>query len=139
MSFNNIESTLIEVKLKADFLVVMETLSRIGVAHDRNLFQSCHILSRNQKKNYYIVHFKEMFVIDGRNTSFDENDRKRRDAIAKLMEQWNLVEIVEPSRVKLTDDEMKSMIQEIKVVPYSQKDRWTFHAKYKHWGRKKVE
>ena len=90
--------TFVEVKLKTsdDFLKVVETLTRIGVASRKNntLTQSCHIL--HKKSKYYIVHFKELLQLDGNETNFDDEDRQRRNKIAALLEQWKLVEVVVP-------------------------------------------
>jgi hypothetical protein len=125
---------LIEVKLhkQDDFLKVRETLSRIGVAsvRDKKLFQSCHILHKQGK--YYIVHFKELFALDGKPTNFSDEDRNRRNTIANLISQWDLVEIVDQEK---TSSDVAPLNQ-IKVLPYKEKEEWELVAKY-NIGRKK--
>lgn len=125
---------LVEVKLhkQDDFLKVRETLSRIGVAsvRDKKLFQSCHILHKQGK--YYIVHFKELFALDGKPTNFSDEDKSRRNTIANLISQWSLVELVEPEK---TSSDIAPLNQ-IKVLPYKEKDEWELVAKY-NIGRKK--
>lgn len=120
--------TLVEVKLKSDddFLKVRETLSRIGVASRKNktLYQSCHILHKQGK--FYIVHFKEMFSLDGKPTDFSDEDRGRRNTITKLLEDWGLVSIVDPDKVKSP----KATINQIKILPFSEKAEWTLVEKY---------
>jgi hypothetical protein len=120
-------SSLIEVKLRKtdNFLLVKETLTRIGVLSKQKnaLFQSCHILHKQGK--FYIVHFKELFILDGKASTIDENDIKRRNTIAKLLEEWELVDIVNPEVI----DECSPMSQ-IKVVPYSEKEYYELVPKY---------
>lgn len=119
---------LLEVKLKNedDFLKVKETLTRIGVASrkDRTLYQSCHILHKRGK--YYIVHFKELFALDGKNTDFEDNDLGRRNTIAKLLEEWGLVEIVKAEQAELPS----APLSQIKIISYKEKDEWELTAKY---------
>ena len=119
--------TLIEVELEQpdDFLKVKETLTRMGVASrkERKLFQSCHILHKQGK--YYIVHFKELFALDGKPTDFSENDEARRNAITNLLQEWGLVSIVSND----TDDNVAPLNQ-IKILPYSEKDEWELIPKY---------
>lgn len=128
----SIES-LIEIKLKQpdDFLKVKETLTRIGVASKKSntLFQSCHILHKQGK--YYIVHFKELFALDGKQTDLDDDDISRRNTIAKLLAEWGLVEIVSEQQL-IPADSMSS----IKVIPFNQKQEWELVAKY-NIGKKK--
>ena len=128
----SIES-LIEVKLKQpdDFLKVKETLTRIGVASKKSntLFQSCHILHKQGK--YYIVHFKELFELDGKQTDLDDDDISRRNTIAKLLAEWGLVEVVSEQQL-IPADSMSS----IKVIPFNQKQEWELVAKY-NIGKKK--
>ena len=125
--------SLIEIKLKDDddFLKVRETLTRIGVASkkDKKIFQSCHILHKQGK--YYIVHFKELFALDGKPTNFSDDDIARRNTIANLLDEWELIELVEPSR---TDDPVAPLNQ-IKILPFKEKDQWELVAKY-NIGRK---
>ena len=108
-----------------DFLKIRETLTRIGVASrkDKSLYQSCHIL--HKRGSYYIVHFKELFALDGKESSITENDIARRNSIAKLLEEWELLEIVDSSKI----DQLAPMSQ-IKVLPHKEKDEWNLIAKY---------
>ena len=119
---------LLEVKLKNedDFLKVKETLTRIGVASrkDKTLYQSCHILHKRGK--YYIVHFKELFALDGKNTDFEDNDLGRRNAIANLLSEWGLVEIVNKDKSSLP----VAPLSQIKIISYKEKDEWELTAKY---------
>ena len=108
-----------------DFLKIRETLTRIGVASrkDKSLYQSCHIL--HKRGSYYIVHFKELFALDGKESSITENDIARRNSIAKLLDEWELLEIVDSSQI----DQLAPMSQ-IKVLPHKEKDEWNLIAKY---------
>lgn len=119
---------MIEVKLKDpdDFLKVKETLTRIGVPSFKNktLYQSCHIL--HKKGRYYIVHFKEMFSLDGRESTLDEHDIARRNTIATLLEEWGLVKVVNKYLL-----EPKSQNGSIKIVSYSDKHNWILESKYR--------
>ena len=119
---------LLEVKLKNedDFLKVKETLTRIGVASrkDKTLYQSCHILHKRGK--YYIVHFKELFALDGKNTDFEDNDLGRRNAIANLLSEWGLVEIVNKDKSSLPI----APLSQIKIISYKEKNEWELTAKY---------
>ena len=119
--------TLIEVELDQpdDFLKVKETLTRIGVASrkENKLFQSCHILHKQGK--YYIVHFKELFALDGKPTNFSENDVARRNTISNLLQEWELVKIVDNNN---TDD--VAPMNQIKIISYSEKDEWELIPKY---------
>ena len=111
---------------KDDFLKIRETLSRIGVASrkEKELFQSCHIL--HKKGKYYIVHFKELFKLDGKQTNFDESDLGRRNTIIDLLRQWNLVSIVIPNSIA----EPRAPLSQIKVIPYKEKNEWKLTQKY---------
>ena len=126
--------SMVEVTLAKDddFLKVRETLTRMGVASRKNqtLFQSCHILHKQGK--YYIVHFKELFGLDGKPTDFTEDDQGRRNAITKLLQDWGLCKIVNEDKVK---DPVAS-INKIKIIPHSQKGEWELIAKY-NIGKKK--
>ena len=117
----------VEVKLSQpdDFLKVRETLTRIGVASrtENKLFQSCHILHKQGK--YYIVHFKELFLLDGKHSDFSENDSQRRNRITKLLTDWGLVEAVS----EMKEEEMCSMSQ-IKILPHKEKANWELIPKY---------
>lgn len=125
---NDTIDTLLEVKLgeEDDFLKVRETLSRIGVASrkDKTLYQSCHILHKQGK--FYIVHFKEMFALDGKPSNFSDEDTGRRNTIAKLLEDWGLVKIVDPERFSAP----KAAMNQIKILPHKEKDEWTLITKY---------
>lgn len=121
-------SNFVEVKLKEqdDFLKVRETLTRIGVSSrkEKTLFQSCHIL--HKQGVYYIVHFKELFALDGKETNFDESDISRRNAIAKLLEEWGLVKIVNPDIMK----DNIAPLHQIKIISFREKDQWQLIPKY---------
>ena len=120
---------LVEVTLaeKDDFLKVRETLTRIGVASkkDRILYQSCHILHKQGK--YYIVHFKELFALDGKPTDLSENDLSRRNAIAQLLEDWGLVKIVNRKQV---ENPPPIFLSQIKILSHKDKDDWDLVPKY---------
>lgn len=124
----SIIDTLLEVKLDKDddFLKVRETLTRIGVASrkDKTLYQSCHILHKQGK--FYIVHFKEMFALDGKPTNFSDEDKGRRNTIAKLLEDWGLVTICDPSQA----DDPQTPLSQIKILPHKEKHDWTLVQKY---------
>lgn len=124
----SIIDTLLEITLDDDdgFLKVRETLTRIGVASrkDKTLYQSCHILHKQGK--FYIVHFKEMFALDGKPTNFSDEDKGRRNTIAKLLEDWGLLKIVNPEQVS---DPITSLNQ-IKILPHKEKNEWTLVQKY---------
>tara|TARA_Y100001933_G_scaffold149818_1_gene148265 strand:- start:3169 stop:3621 length:453 start_codon:yes stop_codon:yes gene_type:complete len=138
MSENTIDwspEQMLEVTIKQpdDFLKVRETLTRIGVASrkDKTLFQSCHILHKQGK--YFITHFKELFALDGKKSTLVENDIQRRNTIALLLQDWNLIDIVDKSKV-----ENKAPLSQIKVLPFKEKKEWTLNAKY-NIGKKPTE
>ena len=112
-----------------DFLKVRETLSRIGVASrkERKLYQSCHILHKQGK--YYIVHFKELFALDGKRTNLTENDIARRNTIAKLLSDWGLVTII-------SEIGEEAPLSQIKVISFNEKNDWELETKY-NIGKKK--
>ena len=114
-----------------DFLKVRETLSRIGVASrkERKLYQSCHILHKQGR--YFIVHFKELFALDGKPTNISINDLERRNTIAGLLEDWDLVKII-------GNNEYKAPLSQIKVLSYREKDEWVLETKY-NIGKKREE
>ena len=118
---------MVEVSLKEpdDFLKVRETLTRIGVASrkEKKLYQSCHIL--HKKGQYYIVHFKELFALDGKKANLSENDVQRRNRIIKLLSDWGLVEIVKEEVIKDA-----APLSQIKVIAYREKDQWFLESKY---------
>ena len=125
------QEQMLEISLKEpdDFLKVRETLSRIGVASrkEKKLYQSCHILHKQGR--YFIVHFKELFALDGKETNLSENDIARRNTIAKLLADWNLVEV-------LGVPEPVAPLSQIKVLSYQEKADWTLETKY-NIGKKK--
>ena len=114
-----------------DFLKVRETLSRIGVASrkERKLYQSCHILHKQGR--YFIVHFKELFALDGKPTNISLNDIERRNTIAGLLADWELVKII-------GDSEPRAPLSQIKVLSFKEKDEWILETKY-NIGKKRVE
>ena len=124
---------LLEVTLakEDDFLKVKETLTRIGVSSktENKLWQSCHIL--HKKGKYYIVHFKELFLLDGLSSSIDENDIARRNTIAKLLEEWGLLKIVDGVKVESN----LAGINKIKIIPFKEKTNWELIPKY-HIGKR---
>ena len=119
---------MVEVKLDEpdDFLKVRETLTRIGIASrkEKTLFQSCHILHKQGK--YYIVHFKELFALDGKTTNFTENDQARRNSIANLLAEWELISLVEPD--KSADPTVP--LSQLKILSFKEKDEWDLTPKY---------
>lgn len=119
---------LVEVRLRnpEDFLKVKETLSRIGLASkkDNTLYQSCHILHKQGK--YYIVHFKELFLLDGKQADFSEQDIARRNRIAALLDEWELVELVDPAKTETPI----APINQIKIIPFKEKNNWSLVTKY---------
>jgi hypothetical protein len=127
------QDMMLEVTLKEpdDFLKVRETLTRIGVASrkERKLYQSCHILHKRGK--YYVVHFKELFALDGKPTNITTNDIERRSRIAKLLSDWGLIDIAR-------DDEVGELapLNQIKVLSFKDKGEWTLESKY-NIGKKK--
>jgi hypothetical protein len=124
---------LVEIELfeAEDFLKIKETLTRIGVSSrkEKKLYQSCHILHKRGK--YYIVHFKELFALDGLPTNIEENDIARRNTIANLLEDWELLEIVNPDQT----EEPVASIAQIKIISHKEKGDWELCPKY-HIGNK---
>ena len=127
MNVGSIDS-MVEVflHLDEDFLKVKETLTRIGVASRKNraLYQSCHILHKQQK--YYIVHFKELFALDGKPTNFSEEDLGRRNTISNLLNEWGLVKLKEPEK----SSSPITPLSQTKIIPYKDKDQWELIPKY---------
>ena len=125
ISWSSADMLEVTIKQPDDFLKVRETLTRIGVASrkDKTLFQSCHILHKQGK--YYITHFKELFALDGKNSTLTENDIQRRNTIALLLQDWNLIDVVNTSLV-----ENKAPLSQIKVLPFKEKNEWNLVAKY---------
>ena len=124
---------MVEVRLAQpdDFLKVRETLTRIGVASrsEKKLYQSCHILHKQGR--YYIVHFKELFLLDGKHSDFSENDLQRRNRITKLLSDWGLVEILDEGKI-----ENIASVSQIKILPHKEKNEWTLVPKYSIGSKK---
>jgi len=125
---------MVEVKLinEDDFLKIRETLTRIGVASKKNrtIYQSCHILHKQGR--YYIVHFKELFALDGKPSNFGEEDMARRNTVANLLAEWGLVTLVDEQKSK----EPVAPLSQIKVLPFKEKGDWELVAKY-NLGKKR--
>ena len=123
ISFSKDDMLEVTIKEPDDFLKVRETLSRIGVASrkEKKLYQSCHILHKQGK--YYIVHFKELFALDGKETNLTENDIGRRNRIASLLKDWGLINI---------NGEVQNMspLSQIKIISFKEKSEWTLETKY---------
>ena len=128
-------SDMVEVSLSEpdDFLKVRETLTRIGVASrkEKIIYQSCHILHKQGK--YYIVHFKELFALDGKKTNLSLNDTQRRNRIVQLLSDWGLIAVSKPELISDV-----APLNQIKVLAFKEKEEWTLESKY-NIGRKKVE
>ncbi len=126
---------MVEVNLKEpdDFLKVRETLTRIGVASrkEKKLYQSCHIL--HKKGQYYIVHFKELFALDGKKANLSENDVQRRNRIIKLLSDWGLIEIVKENLIKDA-----APLSQIKVIAFKEKGEWSLESKYNIGKKRQV-
>ena len=124
---NWVPADMLEVSLNEpdDFLKIRETLTRIGVASrkDQKLFQSCHILHKQGR--YFIVHFKELFLLDGKPSNLWENDVQRRNTIATLLADWGLISIITPSKAQDV-----APLRQIKVIPYKEKSQWELCPKY---------
>ena len=131
------QTDMVEVVLNEqdDFLKVRETLTRIGVASrkERKIYQSCHILHKQGR--YFIVHFKELFALDGKNTNLSLNDIQRRNRIVQLLVDWGLVNISAESKEKISD---LAPLNQIKVLSFKEKGEWTLESKY-NIGRKKED
>lgn len=127
---------MVEVSLRQpdDFLKVRETLTRIGVASrkEKKIYQSCHILHKQGR--YYIVHFKELFALDGKHANLTSNDVQRRNRIINLLSDWGLISVLSPER---TQD--VAPLNQIKVLSYKDKGDWTLETKYNIGKKKKVE
>ena len=126
MSYDISDMLEISFKENDDFLKIRETLTRIGVASrkDKTLYQSCHILHKRGK--YYLVHFKELFALDGKESSITENDLARRNAIARLLEEWDLLSILDEEQASTP----LAPMSQIKVLPHKEKPEWNLVAKY---------
>jgi hypothetical protein len=129
--------SMVEVKLRSaeDFLKIRETLTRIGVAsrRDKVLFQSCHILHKQGR--YYIVHFKELFALDGKPTNFSDEDKARRNTIANLLAEWDLIDIVDDNRTK----DPIAPLNQIKILAHKEKNEWKLEAKYNIGKKRSVD
>jgi len=127
------QDKMLEIRIKEpdDFLKVRETLSRIGVASrkEKTLYQSCHILHKQGK--YYIVHFKELFALDGKDTNITENDIARRNTIANLLSDWGLVSVVGTC-------DPKAPLSQIKIIGFKEKEEWNLETKY-NIGKKRED
>ena len=125
---NIIVDNMIEVLLESsdDFLKIRETLTRIGVASkkDKKIFQSCHILHKQNR--YFIVHFKELFALDGKPTNFSEDDVARRNTISNLLAEWNLYKLINPEKTRSP----VAPISQIKIISYKEKSEWILEQKY---------
>ncbi len=119
---------LVEVRLKhsEDFLKVKETLSRIGLASkkDNTLYQSCHILHKQGR--YYVVHFKELFLLDGKEATLSENDVARRNRIVSLLDEWELVEVLDNKQIQ----DPIAPLNQVKIIPFKDKSKWNLVTKY---------
>lgn len=127
---------LVSLQSPDDFLKVKETLTRIGISSkkDKILYQSCHILHKQGK--YAIVHFKELFKLDGKQTDISDKDLARRNSIAKLLSEWGLITVLE-NNFNEWETEQFAPIQEIKILSFKEKNDWELIAKY-NIGKKKV-
>jgi|TARA_A200000159_G_scaffold162080_1_gene185200 hypothetical protein len=128
MDEQEIVNSLVEISFeqKDDFLKIRETLTRIGVAsrREQELFQSCHIL--HKKGKYYITHFKELFQLDGKKATFDESDVGRRNTIIDLLKQWNLIKVLDESKIETP----RAPLSQIKIVSFKDKENWKLTTKY---------
>ena len=133
----NIIDSMIEVRLKEadDFLKVRETLTRIGIASrkDKTLFQSCHILHKQGK--YYIVHFKELFALDGKASNFSENDKARRNTIANLLAEWELISLADAGKT----EEPPVPLSQLKILSFKEKDEWELTPKYNIGNKRETD
>lgn len=129
------QSDMVEISLTQpdDFLKVRETLTRIGVASrkEKKIYQSCHILHKQGR--YYIVHFKELFALDGKATNLSLNDIQRRNRIIKLLYDWGLISVIDESKI-----EDIAPLNQIKILAFKEKDEWILESKY-NIGRKRVD
>ena len=116
----------IELAKPDDFLKVKETLSRIGISSNKTktLYQSCHIF--HKRGRYYICHFKELFLLDGKPTDFSDTDYARRNTICRLLAEWGLVKLVDPQQI----EDLQAEVRSIKILPFGQKKEWTLKTKY---------
>ena len=124
----DILDSLVEVNLpnEENFLKVKETLTRIGIASkkEQKLYQSCHIL--HKQGHYFIVHFKELFMLDGKTNDFSDDDKARRNTIINLLEEWSLVKVVDGDK----SSDPTAPLSQIKILPHKEKSEWELIAKY---------
>jgi hypothetical protein len=122
----------IELPIPENFLKIKETLTRIGIASrkDKKLYQSCHILHKQSR--YVILHFKELFILDGKENNFTEEDKGRRNTIVNLLEEWDLVKVIDSSKAQ----DPVAPLSHIKVLSHKEKDQWELTSKY-NIGKKK--
>lgn len=128
--------TLVEIELKnaEDFLKIKETLTRIGIeGRDNCLYQTCHIL--HKRGRYYIVHFKELYMLDNRESTFNEKDKCRRNAIAAILEEWGLLSLVNPEQI--ADPYLPFFKTNLTIITHKQKQNWTLSPKYLMGGKKR--
>lgn len=123
----------VKLKDEGSFLKIKETLQRIGVASNNTLWQSAHIL--HKRGRYAIVHFKELFALDGKETDFTENDKARRNTIANLLAEWGLLELEDPKKSASPVADIK----QIKILTYKEKDNWILSSKYSIGKHKRTE
>ena len=125
----------ISFKENDDFLKIRETLTRIGVASrkDRTLYQSCHIL--HKRGRYYLVHFKELFALDGKTSNFSENDEARRNTVANLLSEWELITLVEADK----SAEPTVPLSQLKILSFKEKDEWELTPKYNIGNKKEAD
>ena len=132
----NIIDDLVEVELKNpdDFLKIKETLTRIGIPSKKEkvLYQSCHILHKQNK--YYIVHFKELFSLDGKPSNFSESDKARRNTIVELLSDWGLLNIVQEQNI-----EDKVPLNQLKILSFKEKEEWSLMPKYNIGNKKRSD
>jgi hypothetical protein len=125
---NEILESMIEIKIaeEEDFLKIKETLTRIGVASrkDKTLYQSCHVFHKQNR--YYLVHFKEMFLLDGKPSNFSDEDKGRRNKIAELLQEWGLLKVCDQEKIKSP----LSLMNQIKIINHKEKSEWILEAKY---------
>ncbi len=122
----------VEIRLKSpeDFLKIKETLTRMGDSKDKVLYQACHILHKQGR--YVIIHYKELYAFDGKKSKVTSHDLARRNTIVDLLKQWELIEIVDPSKI-----EDKVPVKFIKILNFKEKDDWSLEAKYHFWKKEK--
>ncbi len=133
---------LVEIEIEeGDFLKIKETLTRIGIGVQRSegteqkntLYQSCHIFQKRGR--YYLVHFKELFALDGKSSNFDDVDKGRRNTIASLLEEWKLLKVIDKAKI----EEPRTSINQIKIIPFAEKENWALIEKYRIGKKGKIK